>query len=206
MSGFCQRSNELPDVMTMVTRLPAIDDPRQTDSNDTDYHPVQHYTNLRTLLFGTDLGELAERRADTIDRVWGVVMEAGYPEAAVTLLALADGTVSIYLSTGGGLTGLGDYEHIHNASQRLIRLAAEFSVACERMREFPLPRKGHTRIYLLTYTGPVGLDVDESDVGREFGAAPLFERGHELMAMIRNFGEQLALERSGHRTGTPASH
>lgn len=206
MSGFCKRSNELPDVTTMAMRLPAIEDPRKTDPKDADYRPVQHYTNLRTLLFGTDLGELAERRPDTLDRVWGVVMEAGYPEAVVTLLALADGTVSIYLSTGGGLTGLGDYEHIHNASQRLIRLAAEFSVACEPMREFPLPRKGHTRICLLTYTGPVGLDIDESDLNRESGTAPLFERGHELMAMIRNFGEQLALERSGHRAGTPASH
>lgn len=190
----------------MDTRLPTIDDLRKTDSENADYSPVQHYTNLRTLLFGADLGAIGERRADTIDRVWGVVMEAGYPEAAVTLLALADGTVSIYLSTGGGLTGLGDYEHIQNASQRLIRLAAEFAVAGEPMREFPLPRKGHSRIYLLTYTGPVGLDLDESDSTSVLGITPLFERGHELMAMIRNFGEQLTLANSGHRSGTPASH
>jgi hypothetical protein len=34
--------------------------------------------------------------------VWGILMETGYSEATATLLALGDGTTSLYLSSGGG--------------------------------------------------------------------------------------------------------
>jgi hypothetical protein len=37
------------------------------------------------------------------NRVWGVVMETGYTGAVVTLVTIADGTVSLYFSNGGGI-------------------------------------------------------------------------------------------------------
>lgn len=164
---------------------------------DSGYHPVKTYTDLRTMVFGINLGELAQHKADTLDRVWGIVMEAGFPEAAVTLLALGDGTVSLYLSSGGGMTGLGDYEWIGDAACRLIGLAANYTAACETPCEFPLPRKGQTRFYFLTYGGTLSIDLAEQDLWLNTVLAPLWERGHELIAMIRTLGEQLAEQREG---------
>ncbi len=179
----------------MIRPTPQTEPMQQDNTPEGGYNPAQTYTDLRTMVFGIDLTDLAQRRTDTIDRVWGIVMEAGFPEAAVTLLALADGTVSIYLSSGGGLTGLGDYEQIHDASQRLIGLATEFSNACDPVCEFPLPQRGHTRFYLLTYTGTLSIELAEQDLRLNSLMTPLWERGHELLAMIRDFGEQLALQR-----------
>lgn len=183
----------------MVRPVPQPEPQALENTADSGYRPAKNYTDLRSLVFGIDLSALAQRRSDTVNRVWGVVMEAGYPEAAVTLLALADGTVSVYLSTGGGLTGLGEYEQISNASQRLIGLAAEFTELCKPAWEFPLPREGHTRFYLLTYLGTLGIEAAVQDSSLAPAAAPLFQRGHELLAEIRDLGERLAL----HQTGQP---
>lgn len=49
-----------------------------------------------------DLDPASVDLAPTADfpRVFGVVMDTAYPEATATLVALADGTTSLYLSTG----------------------------------------------------------------------------------------------------------
>lgn len=183
--------------------------PESTDMEnpcDGGYCPAKTYTDLRSLVFGIDLSNLAQRRSDTVNRVWGVVMEAGYPQAVITLLALADGTVSVYLSTGGGLTGLGDYEQISNASQRLIGLAAECTELCEAAYEFPLPQQGHTRFYLLTYLGTLAIEAAGQDLDGPPAVAPLFHRGHELLEEIRGLGERLALHRADHPGAVGSSH
>lgn len=164
------------------------------------YQPVQTYTDLRTMVFGVDLGEFGPRKADTVDRVWGVVMEAGYPEAVATLLMLADGTVSLYFSSGGGMIGLGDHEEIANAAQRLIALAANTSSSCDYALEFPLPRNGHTRFYLLSYSGVLTVDLNEERLWLDTEFASLFDRGHELLSRIRSLGDEIAEQKNG----TPA--
>jgi hypothetical protein len=86
--------------------------PPADESAGNGYQTVKTYTDLRTMVFGVDLGTLSQRKADTVDHVWGIVMETGYADAVATLLALADGTVNLYLSSGGEMIGLGDHESI----------------------------------------------------------------------------------------------
>lgn len=49
---------------------------------------------------------------------WGVLMETAYPDAVVTLVALADGTTSLYFSNGGGIIGAGAHDRF-DASEML---------------------------------------------------------------------------------------
>jgi hypothetical protein len=39
--------------------------------------------------------------------ILALLMETGYPEAVATLVAVADGTSSLYFSNGGGFIGVG---------------------------------------------------------------------------------------------------
>jgi hypothetical protein len=181
-----------------------VERPRGETPGNGGYQPVQTYTDLRTMVFGIDLGELGPRKADTIDRVWGVVMEAGCPEAVATLLALSDGTVSLYFSSGGGMIGLGDHEEIANAAQRLIALAARAAPSCDYASEFPLPRKGYTRFYLMTYSGVLTVEIDEQRLWLDTECAPIFDRGHELLGMIRSISDELA-EQKNRPTGVEAT-
>ena len=52
------------------------------------------------------LGSSAEKMGLTPVRgVWGVLMERGYAKGVATVVALTDGTASLYISTGGSVTG-----------------------------------------------------------------------------------------------------
>src|ERR1035437_6926854 len=48
--------------------------------------------------------------------VWGALMEMGYPNGVATIVALADGTTSMYTSTGGGIIGGG----AHRSEERRV--------------------------------------------------------------------------------------
>lgn len=47
-----------------------------------------------------------------LPRVFGVIMDTTFASGTVTLVALADGTASLYASTGGGVIGGGAHERV----------------------------------------------------------------------------------------------
>src|SRR5215210_4876204 len=57
---------------------------------------------------------------------WGILMETGYPEASATLLALGDGTTSLYLSTGGGIIGGHAPEGVRQANAEFLDTANQY--------------------------------------------------------------------------------
>jgi len=44
--------------------------------------------------------------------VWGAIMELGYAQAIASLCVFAEGTVSLYVSTGGGIAGAGEHPSV----------------------------------------------------------------------------------------------
>ena len=51
---------------------------------------------------------------------WGCLMETGYPNGSSTLVCLADGTTSLYTSSGGGVIGGGAQEAVVARTQKLL--------------------------------------------------------------------------------------
>ena len=91
--------------------------------------PVDVYLGLRNLIFSSrPPGWMAT--AGPTD-LWGVLMETGYSSGVATLVALADDTVSLYYSTGGGAIGLGPNDGPRRAAQLLLRTLPDF---CENSR------------------------------------------------------------------------
>jgi hypothetical protein len=71
-----------------------------------------------------------------------------------TVVALADGNASIYLSSGGGSVGGGpSHESISAAARRTIAIAAEFQPQMQIAKTFPLPQNEEVTFYLLTDSG-----------------------------------------------------
>jgi hypothetical protein len=117
---------------------------------------------------------------------WGVVMETGFPEGYFTLVALSDGSASIYLSSGGGSIGGGAHETIRKASQAMVTLGAKFQPQATATKEFPPPKDGQTVFYLLTDAGVFTASAPEQDLGEERHAwSPLFQAGHEVIGRYR---------------------
>lgn len=122
----------------------------------------------------------------TANTPWGVVMETGFTEGYFSLVALSDGSASIYLSSGGGSIGGRAHETIRRASEAMVAVAAQFQPQATVTKEFPLPKEGQTVFYLLTDAGVFTASAPEEDLGEERHAwAPLFYAGHEVISQYR---------------------
>jgi hypothetical protein len=151
-----------------------------------DYPLAENYVLLRDMVFGAKPDSIGLHQTPAPGRVWGVVMETGYEEAVATLVALADGTVSLYFSNGGGIIGLGAHEEIQRASQALLEFAPGFAKYCQPATKNPLPRREHTSFYLLLHNAILTADAREADLGNDrHDLSPLFHRAHKLITEIR---------------------
>jgi len=149
------------------------------------YAPAEQYIGLRSMALGVTADQLG-----TSDAVFGVIMETGYAEAVVTLVALGDGTASIYFSNGGGMIGLGQHEGPAVASRSLISFAAHNSGGLALTTETPLPAPGFTVFYVLTRHGTFTATAREADLGENrHPLSPLFYAAQELITEMRKVDE-----------------
>src|SRR5918999_4541050 len=58
------------------------------------------YRDLRRLALHLDPSAAGLQATPSLPRVFGVMMETGYPTGCATLVALADGTASLYFGAG----------------------------------------------------------------------------------------------------------
>jgi hypothetical protein len=153
------------------------------------YEVAEAYVGLRNMVLTTKPESLGLRPRES--DVWGIIMETGYPGAVVSLVTLADGTVSIYFSNGGGIIGLGPHPEPHRIGKELIASAQKFSLQATATKIFPLPKQSYTRFYFLTGNGVVSAEAKEDDLGNQRDAlSPLFHKAHELISAIRVVDEQ----------------
>jgi len=146
-----------------------------------DYDQAEIYRDLRAQALAVSADQVAP-----LDGALAVLMETGYPEAVASLVAVADGTTSLYFSTGGGIIGAGEYPQVSAEARALLELANGNRAALGRVAAFPLPQEGHTRFYLVTEAGVFGAEAPESDLGNEMhDLSPVFLQGHKLIAYVR---------------------
>jgi len=157
----------------------------------TQYKTADIYRDLRQQVFAIDPSKIGVNPSAS-NSVWGVVMETGYPEAVVTLIALADGTVSLYFSNGGGIIGVGQHEGPRKASTAFLTLSKQFLGQASPTKTFPLPHEGSTRFYFLTSGGIFTTESKEDDLGNNrLPLSPLFHKAHEVIAQARIVDEKM---------------
>lgn len=170
-----------------------------------DYKLAENYVLLRDMVFTTKPDAIGLVRPAEPEDVWGVVMETGYPEAVATLVALADGSVSLYFSNGGGIIGMGSREGPHRSAQALLEMAPRFRDECQPTTRFPLPPKSQVSFYLFTYAATVFSEaLEEHLANRAHPLAPLFRQAHELITAIRLVEEKAHAEQMPCPGSSPA--
>jgi hypothetical protein len=91
-------------------------------------------------------------------------METGYPEATATLLALGDGTTSLYLISGGGVIGAHAHQSVRQANAEFLETANQYYQRLKPSESFPVPATGHTLFYVLTDSGVLSGGGREDDL------------------------------------------
>jgi hypothetical protein len=146
------------------------------------------YRGLRQQALDVDPETIGVRPTADLPQVFGVVVDVGCPALTATLVSFAEGSTSLYTSTGGGVIGCGAHENVRAAGGRLLRSAEElaglFAPAPAINR---LPVAGRIRITLLTHAdGPLRADAAEADLkaGRH-PVAPVYRAAHAVLAALR---------------------
>ncbi len=147
------------------------------------YELAEIYKDMRQQVLELD----AEKIGDLKDKpVWAVLMETGYPEAAVTLVAVADGAASLYFSNGGGMIGAGEHADVRLVSLGLVKMSEEFLPQMKKAEKFPVPNPGMTYFYIVTPKGIFTYSAKEDDLGEERDKlSKLFHQGHKLIGQMR---------------------
>ena len=118
--------------------------------------------------------------------VQALLMETGLSEAAATLVGVADGTTSLYYSTGGGLIGAGTRRDVAIATERWLQTCGELLDQLSPVADPPLPTEGTVQFVAVTPDGLLGAVAPAAELGeRRHALSPLFFAGHDVISQIR---------------------
>jgi hypothetical protein len=153
--------------------------------------PAAPGPDLRRMVLGLDPAEAGLAPSRELPHVWGAVMDIGVEGGWASVVALADGTTSLYTSGGGGVIGAGAHERVASASARLLRLIEGELGRFEPTEDLDPPGADQTRFLALTYDGPraAGGRSETLRVGSDPLSA-IFLAGHELVGELRLLSER----------------
>jgi len=153
--------------------------------------PAQTYLQLRSRTLSLNPTEVGLSPSTAAPHVWAVLMETGYTVGSATLICLADGTTSLYYSTGGGMLGSAEYTPVAEASKALVVQAQNHLQDMSSAHEFPLPEASQVRFTFLTYSGIVTAEVSKKTLAS--GSHPLsslFTLAYETLTQLRLLSEK----------------
>jgi hypothetical protein len=144
------------------------------------------YRSLRSMALGHDSSTIAVPDGERWSGALVAAMELGRPDATVTILAVADGSVSMYLSTGGAVIGAGEHAAVRGVAERFRTVAAESRGLLQQTDDFPMPDPGQVRFQVRTFDAAYSGVAPEAalQTGRH-PLAPLYAAGQDLLTEIR---------------------
>jgi hypothetical protein len=158
-----------------------------------DHTPDPTYNGLRQQILQIRPEDIGLRpRPD--EPIFGVMMETGMGKDIATFLCLADGTVSLYLSTGGGVIGAGEHEPVRSAAGELLQITNKYALDYISAASPGLlkehPKHGQVHFVLLTYSGIHSVVCEEKALAEyQDPFANLFANCHAVLAELREATE-----------------
>lgn len=150
----------------------------------------QIYDDLRRRVLTLDPSECGLVPSPLHPFLWGVVMDTTYPNGSATLVSLADGTTSLYLSSGGGTIGAGQHVAVAEATGRLLTVTERHLGLMHLSNDLAPPPTGSTKIIALGYH-----DVrSEQSAELAFGSgnhslSTVFHAAHGVITEIRRLSQ-----------------
>ena len=113
-------------------------------------------------------------------------MDWGIPAGSATVVAMADGNASVYLSGGGGfIGGSQSHETIRAAAKKTVEIAEEVQPLMRATTSYPLPQRGQVTFYLLTDAGVFTASAPDEDLRSH--RSPLYKLGDAAQTIITEY-------------------
>jgi hypothetical protein len=156
---------------------------RAQDGQGTD---AEVFTGLRGKLLSADPQEFGLAPTDRLPNVWVALMELAMAGGIASIVCFADGTTSMYTSTGGGMIGAGAHPNVAEANARFLGEVERSVALLQPVEELPLPQPEMVRFNVMTYSGPrtaAGTPDELAQGGQTL--SPLFLAGNNVITQLR---------------------
>ena len=148
--------------------------------------PAEIYTELRSQLLDLDPHSAGLRPTTELPEVWGALMEIAFPEGVATIVALADGTTSMYTSTGGGVIGGGEHEPVVAAAREFLAEAHRALDELSPTESDQLPDPGNVAFLALGFSRRRrGEAVEDDLMSMQHPLSPLYAAGQDVVTALR---------------------
>jgi hypothetical protein len=142
------------------------------------------YAQLRRQVLDLTPDQLGDEGAEA--PLLAALMETGYPEAVATLVAVADGTTSLYFSNGGGMIGAGEHPLVAEANSRFLEAARSFLAHLSEVSDPTPPSTGLTQFVAVSPEGLRGAVASEDELGEgRHALSQLFYAGQDVITQMR---------------------
>ena len=148
---------------------------------------------LRAKLLRAKPADFGLAATPELPRVWGAMMEMRIGAADVSLVVVAEGSTSLYFSTGGGVIGGGEHESVRAANRKLLGVIEKLFPAFVA-REVPVPVLiGAVSFAVFTYDGlRAARDTEERLRDKKSPLWPAYYIGQEIITALRLATEKAA--------------
>lgn len=147
---------------------------------------TNNYSALRAQILNWKCPQASSSPPDTPDNPCAVVMDWAVTSGIATVVAVSDGSASIYYSSGGGSIG-GGYGRpaIRNAALHAVSIASKFLDGMQLTENFPLPESGGVIFYIATERGV--FTAKASVVLLSKNRHPFSELGNSMQTIITEY-------------------
>ena len=144
------------------------------------------YRELRSTALGLDPASIETGAGEPWNGATVAAMELSVDGGTATILAVADGTVSMYLSTGGGVIGAGEHAAVRAEGRRFRSVVADSRGSLAPTVDFPLPAPGQVRFHAVLGPDRATAAAPETLLrGGRHPLSPLYAAGQDLLTEIR---------------------
>ena len=159
---------------------------KKKETHILDPEASEQYLKFRDLILGLDPTQLDSDLPD----LWGALIDIAHPELRFTVVALADGTTSVYAGGGAARVGFGEHPTVAKMSKDLLAVAEKCANSMMPASDFPLPTIGRVRFYVFTLMGKLMTDrsIDELD-GQNDDFSLLYRISSAIITEIRIISE-----------------
>jgi hypothetical protein len=165
--------------------LPASEQ-KSSGSGPADKKVKKVYVGLRNLMLQGSRAKFRISPGSKPTQPYGVLMDWGIPAGSATVVAIADGTASVYLSSGGGFLGGGNsHESIRSAAKRTVEIADEVQPLMQPTTTYPIAQRGQVIFYVLTDAGVFTASASDDDLRSH--RSPFYKLGDSAQTIVSEY-------------------
>jgi hypothetical protein len=146
---------------------------------------------LRIMALNTSPKDLGFFPDQDYPKVYGILMDWRVGEETASILAMRDGTASLYTTSTFGVLGGRKHEKVRRAAEQCTKIANQFLDRSTPTVNFAYPKEGEVFFYLLTYEEVrVCIGYEKAINQGNDQTRPLFAAAQNVLTELRLVTEQ----------------